>query len=452
MNATKPGNSIENQVDEWRNYLRRHQTLVATDIDELEDHLRQQMATLEQGGLNPEESFLVGVKRLGDIDSLSREFAREHSERLWKQLVLSATDSRGTNGLAFVLLLSLLAGLLVKLPSLLGFYDPPTLESFYIRNVSGLVFPFLGVFFAWKRKANWVSLGRSGALLAIGLFFANFYPLVLQGSTEILVGLHLPLALWLIVGTVYADNRWREVGGRMDFIRFSGEWAIYFVLLVLGGGVLIGFSAVLFGLLGIDVEHFFESWILPLGAAGGLVFAGWLVEAKQRVIENLAPVLARVFTPLFGGAIIIFLGFFLLSSDGFQPNRDLLLAFDGLLLVVLGLFVYSISAREPGESPGVSDTAQMIVVMSALIADGIALFAIGSRIADYGLTPNRVAALGVNLILLANLLGSGVLYGQFLHTGSGFRRIEKWQTDFLSVYAAWAIVVVAVFPPVFGFV
>ena len=53
--------------------------------------------------------------------------------------------------------------------------------------------------------------------------------------------LHLPIALWLAVGFAYVRGRWFADGGRMNFVRFSGELAIYYVLIALGGGVLTGF-------------------------------------------------------------------------------------------------------------------------------------------------------------------------------------------------------------------
>lgn len=146
-----------------------------------------------------------------------------------------------------------------------------------------------------------------------------------------LAALHLPIALWGVVGVAYAGQRWREVGGRMDFIRFSGELFIYFVLIALGGGVLTGFMAMIFSAIGIDIE------------------------------------------------------------------RDMLIAFDMLLVVVLGLLLYSVSAR----------------------------------ISEFGLSPNRVTALGVNAILLVNLAWSAVLYLHFLRGREPFARLEKWQTDYL---------------------
>ena len=80
---------LEEQIGEWRSYVRRRQAIDAADVAELEDHLRSQVADLQASGLNAEEAFLIGVKRLGELDTLSREFAREHSERLWKRLVVA---------------------------------------------------------------------------------------------------------------------------------------------------------------------------------------------------------------------------------------------------------------------------------------------------------------------------------------------------------------------------
>jgi hypothetical protein len=85
----KNNGSLAEHIGEWRTYARRHQAVHAVDVDELEDHLRSQVEALSKAGLDEDEAFLVAVMRLGDLDSLSREFAREYSERLWKQLVIS---------------------------------------------------------------------------------------------------------------------------------------------------------------------------------------------------------------------------------------------------------------------------------------------------------------------------------------------------------------------------
>jgi hypothetical protein len=255
-----------------------------------------------------------------------------------------------------------------------------------------------------------------------------------------------------VVGVAYAGGRWGQVAGRMDFIRFSGELFIYYVLIALGGGVLTAFMAMIFQAIGIDVEPFFESWLLPCGAAGAVVVASWLVEAKQSVIENLAPVLARLFTPLFAAVLVAFLGTMLWTGRGVEIERNVLIAFDLLLVVVLGLLLYSISARDPWTPPGAFDMVQVVLVASALVADLVALWAIAARITEFGFTPNRVAALGENVILLVNLAWSAVLYSRFLRRRGSFTALERWQTGYLPVYAVWAAMVVVAFPPVFGYI
>jgi hypothetical protein len=176
------------------------------------------------------------------------------------------------------------------------------------------------------------------------------------------------------------------------------------------------------------------------------------VEAKQSVIENMAPVLTRLFTPFFTAVLVLFLGTVLWTGRGVDVERDVLIAFDLLLVVVLGLLLYSVSARDPRSPPGVFDMLQVVLVISALLADALALSAIAARISELGFTPNRVAALGENVILLVNLLWSAVLYIRFLRRQGAFSDIERWQTDYLPVYALWAAMVAIVFPPVFGFI
>jgi hypothetical protein len=121
-------------------------------------------------------------------------------------------------------------------------------------------------------------------------------------------------------------------------------------------------------------------------------------------------------------------------------------------VVVLGLLLYSISARDAQLPPGIFDGMQVVLVLSALLVDVVALWAISVRITEFGFTPNRVAALGVNIILLVNLAWSAVLYIRFLRNRGPFTELERWQTNYLPVYAAWAAIVVIVFPIAFGYI
>ncbi len=455
MPAPDQAAALEEQIAHWRSYLRHRQAIHPVDVAELEDHLRELVAVLTEAGLTTDEAFLVAVKRMGDLDALSREFAREHSDRLWKQLVVVPADAgeprAGARTDAVVALgLAAVAAAAIKIPVLFGI-DLDEDAGFYVRNLSLLVLPVLTGYFAWKRRLTARTIIWLALTFAVAAIFANVYPFEPGGSTEILTALHLPIALWLVVGVAYAAGRWRQIAGRMDFIRFSGELVIYYVLIALGGGVLTAFVALIFRAIGIDIEPYFE-WLLPCGAAAAVVIASWLVEAKQSVIENMAPVLTRLFTPLFAAALVVFLATLLWTGRGVDVERDVLIAFDLLLVVVLGLLLYSVSARDPQAAPNAFDVLQVVLVVSALMADAIALWAIGARITEFGFTPNRVAALGENVVLLVNLTWSAVLYISFLRGRGSFTRLERWQTDYLPVYAAWAATVVIVFPPAFGYI
>ena len=464
--ATPASDSLERQIEAWRAHLRKSQTIARQDAAELEDHLREQIASLGADGLSEDEAFLVAVKRLGAIDALTREFAREHSDRLWKQLVLAgdpgydsaASASAGWSRKMWVALgLAVAAAVAIKIPSLFGIpFDAEPHGAFYPRNISFFALPFIAAYFAWDRPLPLRGRLALAAVFAAAAAAVNAFPFAFSpkgepGHTFILTMLHLPIALWIGVGFAYVGGRWRGSDRRMDFIRFTGELFIYYVLIALGGGVLMAMSVGIFEAIGVKMEPYLENWIVPCGAVGATVIATWLVEAKQSVIENMAPVLTRLFAPLFALLLIAFIVTMVSTGRAIDVKREVLILFDLLLVVVFGLLLYSASARDAAAPPSLQDWIQLTLVGTALVVDVMALWAIGSRIFEFGFTPNRVAALGENIVLLANLGGSAFLYAGFIRGRTAFSRLCDWQKFYLYVIAAWAAVVAFLFPLVFGF-
>src|SRR6185312_14629617 len=101
-----------------------------------------------------------------------------------------------------VLGLAAAAAIAVKAPALFGHpLDPnENFPLFYARNASLFVLPLLTIYFMWKRGAD---LGRGlwfAMAFAAGAVLANVFPFPGHSETEILTVLHLPIALWLIVG------------------------------------------------------------------------------------------------------------------------------------------------------------------------------------------------------------------------------------------------------------
>ncbi|MEV6656421.1 permease prefix domain 1-containing protein [Nocardia fluminea] len=439
---------LQAHIDQWRGYVQRHRAISVADVDEMEDHLREQISTLQAAGLSGDEAFLVAVKRMGRMDAISREFALEHSERLWKQLVLVPEESKsgaGNRELLVVLALAVVAALTVKA----GFTWLS--GSALGLNLSLLVLPFLAGYFAWKRQVS----ARVAAVLLVPFVLTalvvNLYPFEPEGATEIIAAIHAPILLWLVVGLAYAGGDWRSGRRRMDFIRFTGEWFVYLTLLALGGGVLIGLTVGAFGTLDFDIEPVIEDWVLPFGAAGAVIVAAWLVEAKQNVVENIAPVLTRVFTPLTIVMLFALLAALATTRSLTAIDRDLLILMDLILVLVLGLLLYTISARDPLTPPGLFDRLQLVLVVTALAVDATMLAAMLTRIAEFGSTPNKVVALGLNVVLLVNLVWSAHLGLGFVRGRRAFAALEHWQTDYLPVYGVWAAAVIVAVPPSFDF-
>lgn len=448
---------VETQLAQWRSYLAADPALAASDLDELESHLGDQIDDLTAVGLSGEEAFLIAVRRLGRTDELSREFAREHSERLWKQLVLGgepAADKPNRGGVSAIGF-AVLAAVVVKLPALWSASEDVT-----VRNVPILVLGVLAAWFLFRAGARARATRSSAAIVTVSFVGAavvvNAYPFAAGADTLLLTVLYLGVALWLIVGVAYAEGRWNSGGARMDFIRFTGEWAIYLALIALGGAVLTALTLGVFTAIGVDAGHFVGEWLLPCGAAGATVIAAWLVEAKKSVIENMAPVLTAVFTPLFTAMLVVFIAAAVVQVtaagvSAFDAQREVLIIFDAALVVVLGLLLYTLSARDASTRARWFDALQLVMIVAALVVDAVVLSAMLGRIGAFGASPNKVASLGLNLILLVNLAGAAWLQFGFLRGRVTHGVLERWQTRYVPVYLVWSVLAAVALPPLFSF-
>ena len=443
--------ALELQIAEWRTYVSKTPAVDHRDVDELETHLRDQIVELETAGLSTDEAFLVAVKRMGELDALAREFAREHSGRLWKQLLRDGDEpSRSSGEWVQAFVFALAAGAVAQVVRLVAETSDGE-PRWLLRNAGLFVLPFLAGYFARRRRLDARGWALTAAPFVVAALVVNLYPFRAGSATEVIVGLHLPIVLWFVVAYPYMSAEIRSHEHRMDFVRFTGEWIIYYVLIALGGGVLLGLTAAILDPLGADVSERVFEWVLPSGAAGAVIVAAWLVESKQHVVENMAPVLTTLFTPLFAVMLTVAAVTYAVSGVARDFDRELLGVFDALLVVVLGLVLYAMSARDPARPAGLMDRVQLLAVVSALVLDVMVLGSMVARIGDLGFTPNRAAALGLNVVLLVNLARAATLSIRFLRESVPFHRLERWQTSYLPVFALWTSTVVVAFPVLFAF-
>jgi hypothetical protein len=288
-------------------------------------------------------------------------------------------------------------------------------------------------------------------IFALTLVVVNLYPSYEPYHTEALSAIHLPILLWFVTGAAYMGRGWQTSRARMDFLRFTGESVIYGSLLLLGLIVLTVFSLTIFQTIGVDLEPFVENYLLVYGGSILAMATVYLVEAKKSIVENFAPILAKIFSPLFLLTMLAFLVVMAVTGTSPYTEREFLIGFDLMLVLVLGMVLYTISAKNIHDGKNLFDYLNAALITVAIIVDVVALSAIVFRLSEYGLSPNKLAALGENVLLLVNLAALLVMYIRYFRGRSQFQAIEKWQTRYLGVYALWMAVVVFLFPLFFRF-
>ena len=423
--------------------------------------LRAEAEALRADGLSADEALLVAARRLAATDPEVRAFARERFAGMWDEPEPASTDAdaaadageRGAERRGFWIMaaFAVAAAIAVRLPEAFGFSLTDSDDaSFYARNLSLLVLPALAGWFVWlKRPPYWVT-AVIGAAVAASAAVINAYPFDDDSSTFVLAALHLPVLLWLVIGLARTGERWRLAGPRMDYVRFTGEWIVYGVLIALAGAVFSALTVGAFVALDIDTRWMTE-WVMVAGSAGAVVVTAWLVEFWAGAVSRFASMLAYIFTPLFAAMLVVFLVAVPATGRSIEADREALILFNVLLGFVVGLLLFCGAARRPGDRPGFFDGAAAVLAAAGLLTSVLTLVAVVGRIADFGWSPNRAAIAGINAIFLVNLAGSVWLYLELWRRRRPFGDIVRWQTAHFGIYAAWAALVVVAFPPIFGF-
>ncbi|MBN2282028.1 MAG: hypothetical protein JXQ65_15705 [Candidatus Marinimicrobia bacterium] len=449
--------SLKEEIQLWLGEFQKKGNFTAEDIAEMESHLLDQIDDLKQTGLNEEEAFLISIKRLGQRYSLIHEYSRNRIQKQWKQLAdegespAEKTD-RIKETLYFIGALS--AGCLLSLiPSLMG-YGLDSDKALYFFNLSYFVIFPISIFYFLKNSLSVRYLLFTGPLFLLPILLnlaPHWHPDFYHANTRILSIIHMPLSLWLVFGILYTGNQWKDSFERMNYLRFTGESFIYSCLIGLGSVTILGLSFGLFALLEIDIEAFAQFWIMPLMVPASVIIAAFLVEKKKNIVENFAPVLARLFSPVLFLTLLIFFIFSLGNWNTVYENRDLLILFDLLLVLVLALVIYTISARKYQDSIGFYDYMNFLLIIISLAVNTLALIGITIRLFEFGISPNKLAAFGENIILLANLGALGIFYFLFFLKKIRFSRIIWLQGLFLPLYFAWLYFVAIGFPLIFNF-
>lgn len=356
-----------------------------------------------------------------------------------------------------LLLLIAIAGTIFKLPE---YFDSIDDTWFYTRNLA-LIFivPLITYFVLQTKSPRFMVLVF--IITAVSLIYLNLLPsdeiYTYRAFSDALINaiLHIPLFLWLVTGVAFAGKEWKSSHARMAFLRYNGEVIIYTTILIIGGGILTAITLTLFGF--IERSYELSDWYLnnamPYGFVATPIIATFLLDKVIDKRINIAPTIARFFTPLFLITTIAYLIIMVVYQKNPFGDREYLVALNILLIVVLGLLIFTIAERNTILPPSAGDYLNIGLALTTIILDAIALSASVFRTASdiYGLTPNRIAILGINLLVFVHLLGILVNYVRFVWKGEPFKKLESWIANYLPYYAIWAIFASVLLPIFFWY-
>ena len=349
--------------------------------------------------------------------------------------------------LVFILLAALVAGVIARLPDIFNIDK----EYFYQRNIGFIIFPILSAYFAWK---NNLSIGKivfiAGTTLA-GLIFINFLPDNRKSDTLLLSCLHLSLFLWSILGFAFTGTFDNNTNKRLDFLKYNGDLAVMTALIVIAAGILSGVTIGLFSLIGFSIEKFYRENIIVFGLPAAPILGTYLIRSNPQLVGKVSPVIAKIFSPLVLVMLVIYTVAIIYSGKDPYNDREFLFIFNGLLIGVMALIFFSVAEASHNANNKMESLVLFLLSMVTIIVNGVALSAIVFRISTWGLTPNRAAVLGGNILILINLLLVTVALYKVVAKKAHISIVGKSIVNFLPVYFFWAAIVTFLFPFLFGF-
>lgn len=348
--------------------------------------------------------------------------------------------------LVFVLVASLIAGIIAKFPAIAGIEE----EFFYPRNVGFIVFPALAAYFAWKNRLSAVKVAVLVGAFLTGAIFINALPDVPESDTFLLSCIHLLIFLWGVLGFAYVGGNRGRQGKRLDYLKYNGDLLVMSALICITGGIMTGITIGLFSVIGLNIEDFYFEYIVVFGLPAVPILGTYLTENNPHLVGRVSPVIARIFSPLVLVMLFIYIVAMVYSGKDPYNDREFLLIFNILLIGVMAIIFFSVAGTSGSKRTKPEVVILILLSVVTILVNGIALSAILFRISEWGVTPNRIAVLGANLLILINLV---LVTAQLLNVTSkkaNLHDVGYTITRYLPVYIIWAIVVTFSFPLIFG--
>ena len=349
--------------------------------------------------------------------------------------------------LLFLIISCILAGTFAKLPAIFGIDE----EFFYSRNAGFIVFPFLIAFFAWKGRTPYGKVAFLVLTTVASIIFINSLPEARASDTLVLSCAHLLFVLWSLLGFSFAGASKSTSANRLAFLRYNGDLVVMTTLIVIAGVILTGITIGLFALIGLNIERFYFENIVIFSLPAAPLFGTYLTQTNPQLVNKVSPVIAKIFSPLVLIMLVTYLGAIVYSGKNPYSDRDFLIIFNALLIGVMALIFFSAAGTSATTKTRWETLILLLLSVVTIVVNAIALSAIAFRISEWGITPNRAAVLGANILILVHLLLVTTQLFRVMSKKEDINAVSRAITVYLPVYFAWAAIVTFLFPFIFGF-
>lgn len=370
--------------------------------------------------------------------------------RFWHERLHFKQDGlfRGSvNDVIFILLAALITGLLTKIPLLVGLEE----DLFFSRNIGLLVFPILMVYFLWKQQTGYQQWILPFLSVVASACYINLLPYDSSSDSIMLASMHLPIFLWVILGYAFTGGDLKDDRKKIDYLRYNGDLVVMTSIIVLSGMLFTAITIGLFSLIGLDIGEFYSRHVAIWGIGAIPALATHLVRNNPQMVNKMSPLIARIFTPLVFATLLIFLSTVIYTGKNLYDDRNILLIFNVVLIGVMALILFSVTEATKQDRGRLNLLFLVGLSVLSIIMNGIALSAIVFRLSAYGMTPNRIAVLGGNILIFINLIFVAYRLIRALREKTTLEKVESVITLFMPAYGIWTAFVTFLLPLLFKF-
>ncbi|WP_051408397.1 hypothetical protein [Sediminibacterium sp. C3] len=341
----------------------------------------------------------------------------------------------------------IIATFIAKIPQFFGLTE----DEYYAKNLSFIIVPTLMAYFIWKKEININKAAIALVVIILSWVYMNLLPSIESNDSLILACMHMPILAWTILGFIYIKGEVKNTKLKIEYLIYNSNLAVMSAMLVISGFIFSALTISMFNLIEVKIETFYFNYVVITGLSAVPLIASYLVENNAGLVNKITPLIAKIFTPLVLIMLTIFTITLFATGKSIYSNRDFLLIFNLVLIGVMALILFSVIEANKLKDNRINTILLLLLSTVTIIVNGIALSAILFRLSEFGVSANRLAVLGANLIIFTNLILVFFKLVKATKKKEAIEEVANTIVAYLPVYGGWAFIVAFLFPLIFQY-